>query len=245
EHRPPAPPPTDGGSAPATRLRPLAAARRSPGADRPRPPNPQRPLEPRATDPRHGPTRVAPRHGGRAPVPARGPARPAGRPAAPAGRRDLPRHRLHPQPRLGRAPIGLLAKRLGSTRCQIGLGAVHRGTPVPPGDRDGLRVKCIGENTRARRGDSGNGTGGRGHCATPINDSARRVAWALDKNTSAPASASAAAWLPNDCGSPLVPTHETTIAISRPAARALSSASRIWGAVLAAGSASAPCPSTT
>src|SRR5207248_2602369 len=65
---------------------------------------------------------------------------------------------------------------------------------------------------------------------------ANRAAWALERNTVAPASRNASAWRANPCGSPTVPTRETTT--GRPQVA-------IAGARVAAGSGSAVYPSTT
>ena len=71
------------------------------------------------------------------------------------------------------------------------------------------------------------------------------AAWALDRNTSAPAWTSVVAWVSRRCGSAAVPHRHTTTERTRPSASAVSIAAATAGASRRAGSGSAPCPRTT
>src|SRR5690606_3064501 len=128
---------------------------------------------------------------------------------------------------------------------EVGLGALHRRTPVDAGDVEGLVDERVGEDADAGGDDARGGLEGRSHDALPIRETARRAARALDRWTSAPASARARVWRSRPWASPLVPTQASTTRRSRPSPRAVSMAPRMAGASVAAGSASAPCPSTT
>src|SRR5699024_5079628 len=163
-----------------------------------------------------------------------------------AGRGGVDDHGLRAEHGLDLATVRLRAQGLGRDGREVGLGALHGWAPVDTRDRDRLRVERIGEDAGTRRGDAGGGTALRcRHAAAPISERARAEARALDRWTSAPASASAVAWSARTWGSPAVPTQETMTASSRPASLAVARASRIAGAVVAAGSASAAWPRTT
>ena len=89
------------------------------------------------------------------------------------------------------ALVGVVAQRVGRDGGEVGLGAGHRGAPVDARDVDGLAGDGVGEEVGAGGHDLG-GSRHRGSSLVWARISiARRVAPALDRWTSAPASTSA------------------------------------------------------
>ena len=99
-----------------------------------------------------------------------------------------------------RPRVRVPAQRVGGDGGQVGRGAGHRRAPVDPGDRDGLGVDGVGEEVGAGA-DHVRGSGRRGHRAPPSSSTARRVARALDRWTSAPAPTRARTCCSSPCGS--------------------------------------------
>ena len=129
---------------------------------------------------------------------------------------------------LARAP-----QRVGRDRGEVGLGAGHRRPPVDPGRP---AVAWAATASASRSAPTLTTLSGVVIGVPPTSSSARRVAPALDRCTSAPARPARATWRSRPCGSPSVPTTATTTGWSTPASA---------GASSAAGSGSAPWPSTT
>ena len=120
--------------------------------------------------------------------------------------RHVDQRRGHAQHGRERPGVGLGPARVGGHGGEVGLGAGHRRSPVDAGDRHRLVGDRVGQQVGA-----GVDHGGRGvHRSPSTSSTARRVAPALDRWTSAPASASARTWRSRPCGSAAVPTTATT-----------------------------------
>ena len=127
-----------------------------------------------------------------------------------AGRCDVDQGRGDAEHRGQGALVGVAPQRVGGHRREVGLGAGHRRAPVDPGHPDRLLGHRVGEQVRADVDDGLRGGHGGAHDSAPISSIARRVAPALERWTSAPASARARTCRSRSWGSASVPTTAIT-----------------------------------